>query len=40
MDNIVESIGVMIEESWLVTFAAIGIVILCAVIIYLAASPL
>ena len=34
MTNIVERIGVMIEESWLVTFAAIGIVILCAVIIY------
>ena len=34
MNNLVERIGVMIEESWLVTFAAIGIVILCAVIIY------
>ena len=34
MTNIVERIGVMIEESWLVTFAAIAIVILFAVIIY------
>lgn len=34
MEHIVNHIGEMIEESWLVTFVAIGIVILCAVILY------
>lgn len=34
MEHIVNHIGEMIEESWLVTFVAIGIVILCAVIFY------
>lgn len=34
MNNIVDRIGTMIEESWLATFAAIAVIILFAVIIY------